>query len=65
MTGTTSATPERCTVLVICNSAYESGPLKNPANDGTDIALRLGKYFGLSLGFFISIFIIVLSFDFL
>jgi hypothetical protein len=52
MTGTTSAAPKRCTVLLIGNSAYESGPLKNPANDATDTALRLGKYFGLSLRIF-------------
>lgn len=65
MTGTTSAAPERYTVLVIGNSAHESGPLKYLANDATDIALRLGKYFGFSLGIFIHIFIIVSSFDFL
>jgi hypothetical protein len=53
MTGTTSAVPERCTVLVSGNSAYESGPLKNSANDATDTALRLGKYFELSFGNFL------------
>jgi hypothetical protein len=65
MRGTTSAAPERCTCLVIGNSAYESGPLNNSASDATDTVLRLEKYFGLSLGIFIHIFIIVLSFDFL
>ncbi|MBP7231676.1 MAG: caspase family protein [Syntrophaceae bacterium] len=37
------ATPERRIALVIGNSAYSSGPLKNPVNDATDMAAMLKK----------------------
>jgi len=37
------AAPERRTALVIGNSAYSSGPLKNPVNDATDMADSLEK----------------------
>ncbi|NLA41892.1 MAG: DUF1566 domain-containing protein [Smithella sp.] len=37
------AAAERRTALVIGNSAYSSGPLKNPVNDATDIAAVLKK----------------------
>lgn len=32
------AAPERRIALVIGNSAYRTGPLKNPVNDATDMA---------------------------
>ncbi len=38
-----SATTEQRTALVIGNSAYSSGPLKNPANDATAMATQLQK----------------------
>ncbi len=41
------ATPEKRIALVIGNSAYSSGPLKNPVNDATDMATALQKL-GLS-----------------
>ena len=37
------AATERRTALVIGNSAYSSGPLKNPVNDATDMAKSLQK----------------------
>ncbi len=37
------ATPERRIALIIGNSAYSSGPLKNPVNDATDMAAILKK----------------------
>jgi uncharacterized caspase-like protein len=37
------AAPERRTALVIGNSTYSSGPLKNPVNDAADIAAMLKK----------------------
>lgn len=37
------AAREQRTALVIGNSAYSSGPLKNPVNDATDIAAALQK----------------------
>ena len=37
------AAPERRTALVIGNSAYSSGPLKNPVNDAADMAALLKK----------------------
>lgn len=36
-----SPTVERRVALVIGNSAYRNGPLKNPVNDATDIAVKL------------------------
>ncbi len=38
----TSAT-ERRTALLIGNSSYKSGPLKNPVNDATDLAANLKR----------------------
>jgi len=38
-----SADAERRTALVIGNSTYSTGPLKNPANDATDMAATLKK----------------------
>ena len=40
------AATERRTALVIGNSSYEGGPLRNPANDANDMAAKL-----TSLGF--------------
>jgi uncharacterized caspase-like protein len=37
------ASPERRTALVIGNSAYSSGPLKNPVNDAADMAAALRR----------------------
>ena len=37
------AAPERRTALVIGNSAYSSGPLKNPVNDAADMAAALKR----------------------
>jgi len=37
------AVTERRTALVIGNSAYSTGPLKNPVNDATDMAATLKK----------------------
>jgi hypothetical protein len=37
------ASTEQRTALVIGNSAYSSGPLKNPVNDATDMAATLKK----------------------
>ena len=37
------AAPEQRVALVIGNSAYSSGPLKNPVNDATDMAAMLQK----------------------
>jgi uncharacterized caspase-like protein len=37
------AAPEQRTALVIGNSAYSSGPLKNPVNDAADMAAMLKK----------------------
>jgi uncharacterized caspase-like protein len=37
------AAAERRTALIIGNSAYGSGPLKNPVNDATDMAATLKK----------------------
>ena len=37
------ASPERRTALVIGNSTYSSGPLKNPVNDAADMAAMLKK----------------------
>ncbi|MBU2234207.1 MAG: hypothetical protein KKE49_01000 [Proteobacteria bacterium] len=34
---------ERRTALVMGNGAYESGPLKKPANDATDMAATLKR----------------------
>lgn len=36
-----AATTERRVALVIGNSAYQRGPLKNPVNDATDVAAKL------------------------
>jgi len=44
------AVTEQRTALVIGNSAYSSGPLKNPVNDATDMAAMLKK-----LGFFVTL----------
>jgi hypothetical protein len=38
-----SAATEQLIALVIGNSAYSSGPLKNPVNDATDMAAMLKK----------------------
>jgi len=38
------AAAEQRTALVIGNSAYSSGPLKNPVNDATDMAATLKKH---------------------
>jgi len=40
---TLSAATERRIALVIGNSAYRSGPLKNPVNDATDMAAALNR----------------------
>ncbi len=37
------AAPERRTALVIGNSSYSSGPLKNPVNDAADMAAALRR----------------------
>jgi hypothetical protein len=37
------AAPEQRTALIIGNSTYSSGPLKNPVNDATDMAAILQK----------------------
>jgi uncharacterized caspase-like protein len=37
------AAPERRTALVIGNGTYETGPLRNPANDATDMAAVLRR----------------------
>ena len=37
------AATEQRTALVIGNSAYSSGPLKNPVNDATDMAAALQR----------------------
>ena len=37
------AASEQRIALVIGNSAYSSGPLKNPVNDATDMAAMLKK----------------------
>jgi uncharacterized caspase-like protein len=42
--------PEQRTALVIGNSAYSSGPLKNPVNDAADMAAMLKKL-GFSVTF--------------
>ncbi|MCX5836738.1 MAG: caspase family protein, partial [Deltaproteobacteria bacterium] len=41
--GIVTAAPEQRIALVIGNSAYSSGPLKNPVNDATDMAATLKK----------------------
>ena len=41
--GIAPAAPERRTALVIGNGSYDVGPLKNPANDASDMALALQK----------------------
>ena len=41
--GIVTAAPEQRTALVIGNSTYTSGPLKNPVNDATDMAAILKK----------------------
>jgi hypothetical protein len=41
--GIASAAPEQRIALVIGNSAYSSGPLKNPVNDAADMAATLQK----------------------
>jgi hypothetical protein len=46
--GTLQAAPEKRSALIIGNSYYETGPLKNPANDATDIASAL-KRLGFSV----------------
>ena len=46
---TAMAQPRR-TALVIGNAAYESGPLRNPVNDATDVAAALQR-----LGFDVSL----------
>jgi hypothetical protein len=38
-----SSAPERRTALVIGNSTYSTGPLKNPVNDASDMASTLQK----------------------
>jgi len=43
MTVNTTIAQERRTALVIGNAAYESGPLRNPVNDATDIAAALQR----------------------
>jgi hypothetical protein len=40
---TLPAATEQRTALVIGNSSYSSGPLKNPANDATDMAAALKR----------------------
>jgi hypothetical protein len=37
------AATEQRTALVIGNSSYSSGPLRNPVNDATDMAATLQK----------------------
>jgi hypothetical protein len=44
------AAPEQRTALVIGNSTYSSGPLKNPVNDATDMAAALKR-----LGFHVTL----------
>ncbi len=39
----TALAQQRRTALVIGNAAYEAGPLRNPANDATDIAATLQR----------------------
>jgi len=46
MTLNTALAQQRRTALVIGNASYETGPLRNPVNDATDIAAALQ-----SLGF--------------
>ena len=46
--GIVTAAQEMRTALVIGNSAYSSGPLKNPVNDATDMAAML-KNLGFSV----------------
>src|SRR6266571_2718565 len=46
----TAAMAERRTALVIGNAAYDTGPLRNPVNDATDIAAALRQ-----LGFEVSL----------
>ncbi len=41
--GPSLAAPERRIALVIGNSSYSSGPLKNPVNDATDMATALQR----------------------
>lgn len=41
--GIVTAAPEQRIALVIGNSAYSSGPLKNPINDAADMAAMLKK----------------------
>lgn len=43
MTLNTAMAQQRRTALVIGNAAYETGPLRNPANDATDIAATLQR----------------------
>ena len=46
----TALAQQRRTALVIGNAAYESGPLRNPVNDATDVAATLQR-----LGFDVSL----------
>src|SRR5215471_17909832 len=43
MTLNTALAQQRRTALVIGNAAYETGPLRNPANDATDMAALLQR----------------------
>jgi len=43
LSGITSAAPERRIALVIGNGSYETGPLKNPAHDATDMASAIQR----------------------
>ena len=43
MTLNTALAQQRRTALVIGNAAYDTGPLRNPANDATDIAATLQR----------------------
>jgi uncharacterized caspase-like protein len=50
MTLNTALAQQRRTALVIGNAAYETGPLRNPVNDATDMAALLQR-----LGFDVSL----------
>ena len=41
MTLDTALAQQRRTALVVGNAAYETGPLRNPVNDATDMAALL------------------------
>ena len=50
MTLNTALAQQRRTALVIGNATYETGPLRNPVNDATDMAALLQR-----LGFEVSL----------